>query len=258
MQKRNTQQRRRAIMDRLISQGEVKVDALTTEFATSEVTIRKDLSELERTGLLVRKYGGAILLPKETSELNEQEVSKRKKSIAQAASQLIRDHNRIIIDSGNTTSALLPLLNDKRGLVVMTNALHVANQLLELENEPTVLMTGGTWDNQSHSFQGKMAEQMLRAYNFDQAFVGAAGLDPHLGTTTFNELTQLSRVMADVAVQVIVMAESQKLQRKIPNLELPWGDISILVTDDQIPADARRLIEQQGVEVICATTQTTE
>lgn len=254
MYKRNTQLRRRAIVDRLMSQGEVTVEALTKAFSTSEVTIRKDLTELERNGLLVRKYGGAMLLPQDTHEL-EEELSVRKVSIAKAASQLIRDHNRIIIDSGSTTSALLPELNHKRGLVVMTNALHVASSLLELENEPTVLMTGGTWDTQSHSFQGQMAEQMLRAYNFDQAFLGAAGLDLEKGSTTFNELTQLSKVMAEVAQQVIVLAESEKLQRKIPNLELPWSMISVLVTDDQIPAEAKRQIEQKGVTVICAASE---
>ena len=64
-----------------------------------------------------------------------------------------------------------------RGLVVMSNSLQIASQILELENEPTLLMTGGTWDAQSHSFQGQQAETMLQAYNFDQAFLGASGLD---------------------------------------------------------------------------------
>ncbi|MDF2179650.1 DeoR family transcriptional regulator [Aliiglaciecola sp. CAU 1673] len=255
MIKRNTQQRRRAIVERLMAQGEVTVDELTHLFDISEVTIRKDLTELEHNGLLVRRYGGAVLTHKEPSAQEDEKVSNRKSAIAKAAAALIRDNYRIIIDSGSTTSAMLPELGKRRGLVVMTNALHVASQLLELENEPTVLMTGGTWDNQSHSFQGQMAEQMLSAYNFDQAFVGAAGLDPQKGTTTFNELTQLSKVMAQVSRQVIVLAESDKLERKIPNLELPWSEISILVTDDQIPPLAKQQIEKQGVEVICAATE---
>lgn len=257
MQKRNTQQRRRAIIERLNTQGEVVVDELTSLFSTSQVTIRKDLAELENNGLLLRKFGGAVLLPKDASELSSEKFSSRKIAIATAAAALIKDHNRIIIDSGSTTSALLPLLKFKLGLVVMTNSLHVASQLLEQENEPKVLMTGGTWDAQSHSFQGRMAEQTLRSYNFDQAFMGAAGLDLTQGTTTFNELTQLSQVMAEVSGQVIVMAESEKLQRKIPNVELPWQAISVLVTDDQLSADAKQQIEQQGVEVICAISSET-
>lgn len=255
MQKRNTQQRRRAIIERLNQDGEVSVEQLSKVFSTSEVTIRKDLAELENNGLLLRKFGGAVLLPTESSELSSEQVSTRKIAIAKLAASLIHDHNRIIIDSGSTTSALIPELKTKLGLVVMTNSLHVANSVLEQENEPKVLMTGGTWDSQSHSFQGKMAEQMLRAYNFDQAFLGAAGLDVEKGSTTFNELTHLSRVMAEVSTQVIVMAESEKLQRKIPNVELPWQSITVLVTDDQIDLTSKQSIEQYGVKVLCASTQ---
>ena len=254
MQKRNTQQRRRAIIERLNTHGEVAVDELSSMFQTSEVTIRKDLAELENNGLLLRKFGGAVPLPTNSSELSSEKLSKRKQAIAREAARLIKDHNRVIIDSGSTTSALLPEITNKLGLVVMTNSLHVANLLLEQENEPKVLMTGGTWDAQSHSFQGQMAEQMLRAYNFDQAFLGAAGLDLEKGSTTFNELTHLSRVMAEVSNQVVVMAESEKLQRKIPNVELPWSAISVLVTDEGIEPSARKTIESYGVEVICAVT----
>ena len=254
MQKRNTQQRRRAIVEQLNLAGEVAVDELAKLFGTSEVTIRKDLIELESNGLLLRKFGGAILLPASSSELSDEKVSPRKKAIAATAASLIKDHNRIIIDSGSTTAALLPELKHHTGLLVMTNSLQVANYLLEQENEPKVLMTGGTWDTQSFSFQGKMAELVLQEYNFDQAFIGAAGLDPQKGTTTFNELTQLSQAMARVSNQVVVMAESEKLQRKIPNVELPWDVISVLVTDDQIPENVKQQIEHYGVEVICANT----
>ncbi len=252
MLKRNTQQRRRAIIERLHTRGDVSVDELAQLFSTSEVTIRKDLSELESNGLLLRRFGGAVRMPSEGEAANESVLSKRKSDIATAAAELIKDHQRIIIDSGSTTAALMPLLSRKRGLVVMTNSLHVAQTLLELENEPQVLMTGGTWDSLSHSFQGQMAEAMLQAYNFDIAFLGAAGLDLTRGTTTFNELTSLSRVMADVSSKVVVMAESEKLTRKIPNVELPWSSISTLVTDNEINNDAIDQIKAYGVEVICA------
>jgi DeoR/GlpR family transcriptional regulator of sugar metabolism len=121
-----------------------------------------------------------------------------------------------------------------------------------LENEPTILMTGGTWDPKSEGFQGQLAEQILRSYNFDQFFIGADGLDLNRGTTTFNELYSLSRVMAEVAREVIVMAESEKLERKIHNLELPWSAIKVLVTDSGLKEEHKKILEQQGVQVICA------
>ncbi len=251
MAKRNTQWRRRSILECLHEIGEVTVESLAARFQTSEVTIRKDLAELESNGLLLRRYGGAVPLPREQLS-DEVGTSPTKQAIARAAAALIRDHNRIIIDSGHTTAALLPELSARQGLVVMTNSLAIANHLQELENEPTLLMTGGTWDSRSESFQGLLAEQVLRAYDFDQLFIGADGLDMERGTTTYNELYSLSRVMAEVAREVIVMAEANKLGRKIHNLELPWSAIDILVTDNSLTTEARTRIEKQGVQVVCA------
>ncbi|SMF03674.1 transcriptional regulator, DeoR family [Pseudogulbenkiania subflava DSM 22618] len=231
----------------------MSVDELTKRFSTSEVTIRKDLALLETGGLLLRRYGGAVSLPNEmVIEEDAEQVSQRKIAIARAAAERIRDHNRVIIDSGTTTSAMIPLLGNKRGLVVMTNSLKVAGALCELENEPTLLMTGGTWDPHSESFQGQVAEQVLRSYDFDQLFIGADGIDLERGTTTFNELVGLSRVMAEVAREVIVMVESEKIGRRIPNLELPWERIHTLVTDDALAMDAREKIRAKGIALICA------
>jgi len=114
MSKRNTQQRRHTIITELNHSGKVSVDQLAKQFSTSEVTIRKDLAALESSGLLLRQYGGAISLPTEIIENKNQQLSKQKVLIAKEAAKLIRDHNRIIIDSGRTTSALVKELEDKK------------------------------------------------------------------------------------------------------------------------------------------------
>jgi len=251
-QHRNTKQRRHTIMQLLQEQGEVSVEQLVQLFDISEVTIRKDLSALETNGFLLRKYGGAILMPKEIMDENENdELTKRKFVIAKAAAERIRDHNRIIVDSGSTTAALIKQLNLKQGLVVMTNSLSVATELRALENEPTLLMTGGTWDTRSESFQGKVAEQVLRSYDFDQLFIGADGIDLARGSTTFNELVGLSQVMAEVSREVVVMVESQKIGRKMPNLELTWQQIDVLITDTGLSEQDKQAILAYSIEVIC-------
>lgn len=255
MSKRNTQQRRHAILNLVNETGEVSVDELALRFETSEVTIRKDLAALEENGLLFRRYGGAIAVPQDISQGNYQALSANKLAIAAIAANLIKDHNRIIIDSGSTTIGLIQHLNDKRGLVVMTNSLQLAVAINELEHEPTLLMTGGTWDRHSESFQGRVAEQVLRSYNFDQLFIGADGLDLDRGTTTYNELTDLSNLMAEVSHEVVVMLESDKLGRRIPNLELPWSCVNYLVTDDRLPKDAAKKIESHGVKVLLSAYQ---
>ena len=253
MSKRNTQQRRQLIVSMLIEQNELSVDYLAQFFETSEVTIRKDLRVLEEGGFLLRRYGGAIKIPSEMieEENNDEQLSKQKLAIAKAARDIIADHNRIIIDSGSTTGALVKALNQK-GLVIMTNSLSLANELTTLECEPTVLMTGGTWDARSESFQGKIAENSLRSYDFDQLFIGADGLDLERGTKTFNELVGLSQVMAEVSREVIVLIESQKIGRKMPNVELNWAKIDKIITDSQLSYETKVLIEQNGVEVIVA------
>ena len=251
MSKRNTPQRRHTILALLAEQGEVSVDELSKAFATSEVTIRKDLAALEKSGLLLRRYGGAVPMPQELIS-DIQPISQYKQAIARAGVARIREHARIIIDSGTTTAAMIPQLGHKPGLVVMTNSMNVARAISELEHEPVLLMTGGTWDPHSESFQGQVAEQVLRSYDFDQLFIGADGIDLNRGTTTFNELLGLSRVMAEVAREVIVMVESDKVGRKIPNLELPWGSVHTLITDERLPAAAREQIEARGINLICA------
>ena len=252
MSKRNTPQRRHAILALLNEQGEVVVDALAQHFATSEVTIRKDLAELEKNGLLLRRYGGAVPMPQELIGEPAQPISRHKQAIARAAVDLIREHARIIIDSGSTTAAMIPQLGHKPGLVVMTNSLNVASALRDIEHEPVLLMTGGTWDPHSESFQGQVAEQVLRSYDFDQLFIGADGIDLERGTTTFNELLGLSRVMAEVAREVIVMVESDKVGRRIPNLELPWSSVHTLITDDRLDLRVAEQICARGVQLTLA------
>ncbi|ARU90540.1 DeoR/GlpR family DNA-binding transcription regulator [Pseudomonas sp. M30-35] len=255
MSKRNTPQRRHSILALLTEQGEVSVDALAKRFSTSEVTIRKDLAALEKNGLLLRRYGGAVQLPQELMVDVSQPVSSYKLAIARSGVSCIREHARIIIDSGTTTAAMIPELGRKPGLVVMTNSLNVANALRELEDEPVLLMTGGTWDPHSESFQGQVAEQVLRSYDFDQLFIGADGIDLARGTTTFNELLGLSQVMAEVAREVIVMVESDKIGRKIPNLELPWARVHTLITDERLDKDARSQLQSRGIKLICASLE---
>lgn len=251
MSKRNTQQRRHTIVKLLEQEGKLSVDYLAQRFETSEVTIRKDLTALEQNGLLLRQYGGAIPIPKELLPDNENaNISEAKHNIAIAAATCIRDHNRIIIDSGTTTASLIEQLVAKKGLIVMTNSLQVANSLNSLENEPTLLMTGGTWDPHSESFQGQVAEQVLRSYDFDQLFIGADGIDLERGSTTFNELVGLSRVMAEVSREVVIMVESDKISRKMPNLELSWENINTLITDTAITAIQKATIEAKNIKVI--------
>lgn len=251
---RNSAARRDSIVALLKEQGDISVEYLSRHFGTSEVTIRKDLSWLERQGVLIRRYGGAALLTQESDALAGQRdgvsATPLKCRIAQAARARIQDHARIVIDSGSTTRALISELADINGLKVMTNSLEVASQVLMLPNHPSLLMTGGTWDEGSRAFQGQTAEAVLRSYDFDQLFVGADGIDAARGSTTFNELLTLSRVMAEVSNEVILMAEAAKVGRRMPNVELGWENIDVLITDSQLEPAQHAEICSHDVEIV--------
>lgn len=252
MSKISLKQRRSQIVERVNQQGKISVETLAEHFETSVVTIRKDLTALEQSGLLLRRFGGAVPIPKDHNAQYCEQINDTKIAIAHTASELIKDHYRIVIDSGQTTARLIPYLANKQGLIVMTNSLDVANQLRQLDPEPTLLMTGGTWDPHSESFQGQAAESVLKSYDFDQLFIGADGLDFARGTTSFNELLGLSRVMAKQSREVIVMLESEKIGRKMPNIELHWDKITSIVTDNKINEQHKRLIQQKNINLIIA------
>lgn len=270
-------ERRKRIVEWVNDNGHTRVETLASQFNASEVTIRKDLTALAAQGALIRQFGGAVpaassrtannnsaemssvtsttSLPStsfktEASSLASSELSN---AIGQCAANLVTPGSKLVIDCGSTTSAILPFLSTVDDLVVMTNTLSTANYLTQCDTEPTVLMAGGTWDALSQSFQGSMAEQLVNAYSFDIAFIGAAGIDVERGTTTFNELTGVTRAMANAASKVVVMASAKKLLHKMPNLELGWNKISVLITDDTISDSDKTNIENKGVTIIVAT-----
>jgi len=270
-------ERRKRIVEWVNDNGHTRVETLASQFNASEVTIRKDLTALAAQGALIRQFGGAVpaassraannnsaamfsvtsttSLPStsfktEASSLASSELSN---AIGQCAANLVTPGSKLVIDCGSTTSAILPFLSTVDDLVVMTNTLSTANYLTQCDTEPTVLMAGGTWDALSQSFQGSMAEQLVSAYSFDIAFIGAAGIDVERGTTTFNELTGVTRAMANAASKVVVVASAKKLLHKMPNLELGWNKISVLITDNTISDCDKTNIENKGVTVIVAT-----
>lgn len=261
------------ICQTLALEGRVNVVDLAQTLSVSEVSIRKYLTTLEQQGVLIRTHGGAVAnassspnvqanlnnsptinTTAEASSLSQPAIVDNdpcKQAIAATAAKLIAPFSRIVVDSGSTTAHLLPYLQTIEGLVVMTNSLPIATALTQKSNNATVLMSGGTWDPLSQSFQGQMSEKMIASYNFEMAFVGASGLDLAKGTTTFHELTKLSQVMSDSSEYTIVLAQSDKLFKKMPNIELSWGKISTLVTDNRLHNDAQRHIQNYGVNVMC-------
>ncbi len=252
-----TQHRRNQILELVQSEGAAHVTELARKFGVSTVTIRNDLSSLQKTGALLRDRGGAIASPvsrqvnslpglKERSALNLE----AKQRIGKAAAALVQPGDTIILDAGTTVVEMVPHLAGLTPLTVVTNALNVA-LTISSETDAQVIFLGGTLSREASSTVGPLAEQTLANLAVQKVFLGTQALDLASGLTdTTLEIAQVKRAMINSGKQVILLADSSKWDQtgfiKVASLV----GIDTLITDKQLPAKARTAIERLGVRVL--------
>jgi DeoR family transcriptional regulator of aga operon len=254
---RFTVSRRKKILERIQSTGEVQIASLSREFEVSEVTIRNDLDYLEQKNLLIRARGGAIHsenhvgIDQRLAEKNKLHT-REKSAIGRKAASLIRDGETIIIDSGSTTAEIVRNLGEIRHLNVITNALNIVNLLV---NQPNVnlIIPGGYLRQNSMSLVGPLAENNLAGFYVDKLFLSTDGFDTDHGIYTPNlDEAHLNSTMINIAKDVILVTDSSKFKRKSLALICTIDKIRTVITDSGIPADDKSKLEAAGVEVIIA------
>lgn len=254
-----TSERREQIIQRLRQQGSVQVNSLSALFGVSTVTIRNDLAFLEKQGIALRAYGGALICKTSNNCPAEPTLSDKsqlhimtKRHIASAAVQLIQPGLRIILDSGTTTGEIARQMRQHQDVIVMTNGMNVANELLEAEGVK-LMTTGGQLRRQSLSFYGTQAEQALQNYHFDILFLGVDAIDVRRGISTHHEEeARLNRVMCSVADKIIAVTDSSKFNRSSLHKIIDTQRIQMIITDEKIPAESLGILRSQGIEVLLA------
>jgi DeoR family transcriptional regulator of aga operon len=254
---RFTVSRRKKILDRLHHSGEVLITDLSREFEVSEVTIRNDLEHLERKNQLIRARGGAIHaenhvgIDQRLTEKNKLHTTE-KAAIGKKAASLIRDGETIIIDSGSTTAEIVKHLGNIRQLNVITNALNIANLLMAYSNI-NVIIPGGYLRQNSMSLVGPLAEKNLRSFYVDKLFLSTDGFDTTQGIYTPNiDEAHLNAMMINIAKEVILVTDSSKFKRKSLAFICTIDKIKTVVTDNKIPDDDRKRLDEANVEVMIA------
>ncbi len=248
-------ERRSDILALLQKTGSHRVEALSQHFGVSAVTIRSDLNMLEQQGYITRSHGFAVLNSRLIAELSvadkRNNYPELKQRIGKLAASLLKEGERVILDSGTTTKAIVNHINDLN-LTVLTNGLDVAMALVSSPNVE-VRMTGGVLRKNAMSFSGVMADNNLQHYRFDKVFLGVDGFDLQKGVTTFNEQeAQLNRLMCDAADQVIVVTDSSKFGQYSNFVICQANQIDVLVTDNKIPLSYQEYLENMGVQVLIA------
>ena len=169
-----------AILEILQRQHKVTVTDLAQRFGISEMTIRRDLNFLARQYNISRTHGGAELGNQPVVRMisfDEARIAHKetKEKIAAMAATMIRSGQRIFVDAGSTTRIILNYLNEETKAVVVVNHLKVAEQALQFENL-SVIMLGGDMIRITNCSSGPVAEEQLKNYQLDIAFIGAAAI----------------------------------------------------------------------------------
>ena len=177
------------IMEQLNRKRTVTVQELCEALNTSESTIRRDLTELDRLGKLNKVHGGAtlpdsrFLADEPTMEAKESQAVEQKRSIAQAAAELINADDFVFIDAGSTTLELVrALAEDALKASYVTNGVAHARTLAQ--KGCRVFLPGGLLRPQTEAIVGAAAVSSLQQYNFTKAFMGANGVALEAGFTT--------------------------------------------------------------------------
>ncbi|RAN51218.1 DeoR/GlpR family DNA-binding transcription regulator [Dolosigranulum pigrum] len=200
------------ILDRLQHHGVVHSSELMKALDVSESTIRRDLSELEERGELVRIHGGAKLAREMNSEQSIQEKThinqEAKETIAKYAASLVEKEEFIYMDAGSTTFAMLKYLQGKN-ITVVTNGIQHASQLSELGVR--VYTLGGRIKNQTQAIIGSLALEQLSGMRFSRVFLGMNSIDIDGGFTTPDpEEAVLKRHAAEQGERLYILADSSK------------------------------------------------
>ncbi|BFV60179.1 DeoR/GlpR family DNA-binding transcription regulator [Kitasatospora sp. CMC57] len=236
--------------------GRVDVPSLAEEFGVTQETIRRDLSSLDRAGLLRRVHGGA--LPAGGLHLEpglaerDSTAAAEKERIVRAALELLPTEGSLLLDAGTTISRLAALLPLDSRLTVVTNALPVAARLAD-HPELTLHLVGGRLRHRTQAAVDAWALRDLADVHADVAVVATNGFSPDGGLTT-PDLAEaaVKRAMVAGARRVVLLADSTKYDTRHFARFGSLADVDVLVTDTGLTDQQTAEIENLGPEVIRA------
>jgi DeoR/GlpR family transcriptional regulator of sugar metabolism len=246
--------RHQVILESLRQRSPVLVGELADALDCSEMTVRRDLESLERSGVLRRVHGGAVsvfLSAEETPYgIRALECSDAKALIGAAAASLLADGETIVLDGGTTAMEVARALRSRR-LTVMPLALRPVCELHECP-DIKLLLPGGEVRPGELSLTGSLAEPSFSQLRFDTCVIGPCGIDAKAGVTTHQLAeTAVKRAAARASQRVIVVADSSKLGRVAFGHVCDLDEIDIVLTD--AGADQQRVEELRtmGVDIRC-------
>ncbi|MCM3739796.1 DeoR/GlpR family DNA-binding transcription regulator [Oceanobacillus luteolus] len=218
-----TEERHASILDLLKQKGIVKTKELMETLQCSESTIRRDLDELEKNGLLRRVHGGAKRIYRLDDELSIQEKSLKnvheKDAIGQTAASFIENNDVIYVDAGTSTLSMIDFI-ESDDITVVTNGIQHASLLAD-KNIHTILV-GGRIKPSTKAIIGPTSQKEISDYRFNKAFLGINGIDMEYGCTTPDP--------DEAALKKLVIKNSSKAYMLADHSK--WGKINFVKVCD--------------------------
>lgn len=250
------EERKDYILNLLNLESKVKTGDLVERLKVSSETIRRYLEELEEENKLKRVYGGAVKynLDREEASHFKREVTRaeEKRRIGRAAAMLVEDSDVIFVDDGTTTLQMIPYLQNKKHLTVMTTSIAALSLLIEHKNKDLfsgdIFFIGGRVDSVQFRTTGPIAETMVESFYADKAFITIDGIMMGKGITGFDaERGQLAKKLMEHSKQSIVLTDHSKFGNvqlyKIADLK----EIDIIVSDVKAPKEWEAYLAEKDV-----------
>ena len=252
------EERQQAIADLVTQRGRLSVTELADRFTVTTETVRRDLSMLERAGVVRRVHGGAV--PSQALAVLELAVNERDTSHAEQKDQIASaalaflppDGGSLLLDAGTTTARLASLLPHEHGFIVFTNAVPIAGRLASRANVELHLLPGRV-RRTTQAAVGVDTVDALQALRTDVAFIGTNGLSTAHGLSTPDPAEAAAkRAMIASARQVVVLADSSKLGAESTIRFAELDQVDVLVTDSGITDADRDALTGLDIKVVVA------
>lgn len=211
-------------------------------------TIRRDLAELNKRGLIIRSHGGAIVKSEsETTEhisIETDALSTAKTAIAKRAAEFVNDGDTIFMAASSTVSLMTRFLADKKDITVVTNSLSTVWKLSE--NKIRVYCCGGNFDEQSNALSGNAAIEFIDSFNYDMTFFSCDAISPLGDICIGYKFTPIVKAAMQRSQKSVCLCDSGKFGKHSIYNSFNANRIDLLITDSiEVP----RVFWQKTVKV---------
>jgi DeoR/GlpR family transcriptional regulator of sugar metabolism len=248
-----TEERKQLILDMLRRHGRVVAKEFAVQVGTSEDTIRRDLRELAREGMLQRVHGGALPASRAVADLKTRKSisAAEKTAIGRAAAGMVQSGQVVFLDGGTTAVEIVRHLPASLRATIVTHSPTIAVALADHAAE--VILIGGRLFRHSMVTTGAAAREEIARIRADIYFMGVTGVHPELGLTTGDaEEAAIKRAILQTSGETVVLTSPEKLGAASPFLVAPLSGASVLLTTESVPLEELAPYASAGVGIVRA------